>query len=93
MQQLDIPSCTRRPGSALAPLRDKGRYDRGRGMSYHNFGRYVFGTRRGCPPGAFDAWMGECRARSADQRSTAREVREGNRGRGLATRREEHLIP
>lgn len=85
-------------GRALAPLRDRGVFLIGSGMSYHNLRslfRYVSDpARRELDESkAFDEWLGESMLLSADRRETRLIEWEQAPDARLCHPREEHLLP
>ena len=79
-------------GEALAPLREEGVIVLGSGMSFHNL-RAMGDPRVAEPSRAFDRWLGEAAASTAEERAARLARWEQAPWARLCHPREEHLLP
>ena len=86
-----------RIGRALAPLRDRGVFMIGSGMSYHNMRAFMTHARGGPAPiedsKVFDQWLAEAMSQPADHRESQLAQWEQAPAARACHPREEHLLP
>jgi aromatic ring-opening dioxygenase catalytic subunit (LigB family) len=86
------PAAHRAIGAALAPLRDRGVYILGSGLSFHNL-RALRNPAAGPPAAAFDAWLRDTIESPAPARDARLDAWADAPSARFCHPREEHLLP